>query len=357
MPRNPDKRPYRIHEHEIISACQDLDSGVTQSAHPFAAAAYEGRLLPSEPLDALSLAFAAATHELLLAREARIDREQPTARQRSRTVTADLAKDLGMSAQTLRETRDGDRWVTLADVLAGLGRRHDFAPVFERHLGALLRPWPYLLHKDAPEHPTPSPPRALEATADQHDSVVNVDGSRRLTEADVLNTEHQAREAIAALAAAQARTERAGRALPSSVDWMAVAASLHPLDSQPRTDERADAEPERPRPGMQTPGAKTPADYGIDNVNEAVRNVFTDGKPHAAAEVIAHVQQVAKRNQIEGGLEIEPLPTDMIRSALWRLHSQPKSLAKRWLTHDGKTYSPGSRMLKELEEKGTTKKP
>ena len=361
MPRHPGKQPYSLHEPDLMAARRDLDSRVRESAFPFATAAREGRLRPRDPLDAITVAFAAAVDEILHAREARLTKEQSNARQRARTVTADLAKSLGMSAQTLREARDGDRWVTLPDMLSALSRRSDFGPVFEHYLEPLLRRWPYLLHKDAPGHPTLTLPRASGVPASQRDSVEHVSDNSRLTEADVLTMERTAREAIAALAAAQARAERAGRALPSEVNWRAVAGSLDPYanDSEESADvQDEDAEePARPRPGMQTPGTKTLADYGIDNMNSTVREVFEDGAAHSAADVIARVRAVSHREQIARGLDIASVPDDTIRSALWRLHSQPTDPSNRWLVHKDNTYSPGPRMLRELDRKGTTEQP
>lgn len=360
MPRDPRRRPYSVHEREVMAARRNPHSAASTSAHPFATAGREGRLRPSDPLDAITIAFAAAVDEILHAREARLAKEQPNARQRTRTVTADLARSLGMSAQTLRETRDGDRWVTLSDVLAVLARRSDVGPVYERHLEPLLRPWPYLLHKDALGHPTPSLPRASDALEPPRDSVSGDDHHSRLKEAQVLDLERTARDAITMLAEAQGRAALAGRALPSDVDWSAVHRALDPFGHQDEgeadtaVDYMGDA---RPRPGQRTPGAKAPADYGIDNVNGAVRAAFADGRAHTAAEVIALVQDAANAIQVERGLGVEPLPDDTIRNALWRLHSQPRDPAKRWLVHEDGTYRPGPRMLGELEEKGTNRKP
>lgn len=349
MPRSIPNRPLAKHRQEMHAAQGDFDSAVPESAHQFGTAASEGRLTPTSPLDAMTVAFAAALDEVLRSRLERHMRDEPGARQLSRTVAQALGRELNMSPRMLMATVGGDRWVTLPDVLAALKRTSDFAPVFERHLAPLLSRWPYLLHKDPPGDPTLALSRGAEARPPGRGSVENTSNhDPRLKEADVIDLENQAREAIGLLAAAQRREEERGRALPSTVNWLVVASALDSPATAP-TPLAADETSDRPRPGMRTPGAKTLPEFGIDSMNSTVREIFRDGKSLPAADIIARVQVLARERQIERGLEIEPVPDGSIRNALWRLHSQPADPNQRWLIRQGKTYQPGPRMLREKE--------
>lgn len=342
MPRSSAASPFRKYRTQIEAARRDLES-VADSPHPFAAAARKGLLRPDSPLDAFTIAFAAALDETLCAHYAQQIREDPNGRQPERTVSARLGGRLGLSGASIRAARDGDRWVQLPEVLAGLRIIDGFGATLSRHLDVLLRQWPYLLHKDSRGHPTPTFTRGTEADAADPDAVVVE--PRRLKEKDVLHLEQQVREAVSALVAAQQRAALRGRALPSSVDWAAVASVI---DSKFRV---------YPGSGcallpQETAPPKSLGDYGIDNMRAEVRAVFDDGQSHPTREVISRVQQVGRERQIARGLEIQPVPEASIRTALWHLHSLPHDPDKRWLVRGNSTYRPGPRWFRERRAQG-----
>jgi hypothetical protein len=298
-------------------------------------------------VDAITIAYAAAAHEVLHGRLAKQQRERPDLRQAMRTVAGGLARQLGTTDSTLMSTLDGDRWVTLSDVVAALQRENDIAPVFIRQLDEYLRSFHYLLCKDAPVDPTPTPRRVAAAGVDEGASVET--DTDRLKEAEVLDLERRARESITALSSAQQRARTGGRALPSDVDWLAVSAALDPYrpnvdsgDSQAPQDEVDGA-----LPGRADKHYKSLTEYGVENMNATVLEAFGDGGPLSAAEVIDRVRSIAHQRQTERGLKVDLVPANPIRNALWRLHSRPDDPDQRWLIHDGSTYKAGPRLLRE----------
>lgn len=354
MPRSRAASPLRKYHTQIQKARQRLES-VADSAHPFATAAREGWLRPDSPFDAFTIAFAAALDETLNAHHAQRNNQQPHGRQSERFVTSRLGERLGLSPTSTRATRDGERWVQLPEVLAGLKIVDGFGGTFSRHLDVLLRDWPYLLHKDPPGHPTLSFARATSDPSAGSGAVVVERQPRRLKEKDVLHLERQVREAVSTLAAAQERAALRGRPLPSTVDWDAVASVLDPTSGPyPVEDEALSLGPDqaRPRQDGRWRGVKPLSDLGIDNLNDDVRAVFGDGQSHTARAVISSIQQVARERQIARGLKIEPVPDDAIRAALWRLHSRPSDATQRWLVHADRTYRPGPRWFRERGTQG-----
>lgn len=345
MPRSHAASPARKYRAQIEAARHDLDS-VADSPHPFATAAREGRLKPDSPFDAFTIGFAAAVDETLCAHYAQRISEDPHGRQPERSVSARLGERLGLSGTSVRAARDGDRWVQLPEVLAGLRIVDGFGATLSRHLDVLLREWPYLLHKDSQGHPTLSFTRAAVDPSAASDAVVTQGEPRRLKEKDVLQLEQQVREAVATLVATQNRAALHGRALPSPVDWVAVASLLDPdLSPCPGYKWGHDSQEADPY--------KTLPDFGIDNLNADVRAVFEDGQSHPACEVISRIQQVGHERQVARGLEIAPVPEVSIRAALWRLHSLPRNdPEKRWLVRGYRTYKPGPRWFRERGNQG-----
>lgn len=337
MPRSPAASPARKYRTQIEAARQDLEH-VAESPHSFAAAAREGRLKPDAPLDAFTIAFAAAVDETLCAHYAQRISENPHAPQPERWVSSRLGGRLGLTGSSMRAARDGDRWVQLPEVLAALKIADGFGATLGRYLAVLLREWPYLLHKDSPGHPTFTFTHVAADPSAGSGAVVSEEEPRRLKEKDVLHLEQQVREAVSTLVAAQQRAALRGRALPSPVDWAAVASVLDRFSPV-----------ELPETGSR----KTLGDFGIDNMSAEVRAVFDDGQSHRAREVISRVQQVGRERQIARGLEIDLVPEAPIRAALWGLHTRPRNAPdRRWLVHENGKYRPGPRWLRERGTQG-----